>query len=145
MMDNDFEKGEWVDGQWHPAEGDNNIAAPPPPQRTEIPDADLELLSLAASALGAVRFEVVDGEGYGNLHFADGAIVYSWNPLAFSHDAFDLAVALDLDVLQAVTCGEVRAVAPMCPVVVEPWGDGKTAATRRAVTRVAAQIGKQHS
>lgn len=68
----------------------------PAPPRKDIPAADRELLELAARALGAVRFEEVDGEGYANLYFEDGSIVYSWNPLQFSGDTFELAVKLSL-------------------------------------------------
>jgi hypothetical protein len=54
------------------------------------------LLELAALAIGAVRVEVVDGEGFVNLHFADGLVVHSWNLLTFSGDALELAVTLHL-------------------------------------------------
>jgi hypothetical protein len=50
----------------------------PKAPRIDIPEADLVLLERAASAIGAVRVEVVDGEGYINLHFADGATHSSW-------------------------------------------------------------------
>jgi hypothetical protein len=56
------------------------------------------LLERAALAIGPARLDVVDGEGYVNLHFADGSIVHSWNPLMFSGDALDLAVRLRLDI-----------------------------------------------
>ena len=56
------------------------------------------LLERAARAIGTVRVEVVDGEGYVNLHFASGPVVHSWNPLMFSDDAIDLAVTRRLEV-----------------------------------------------
>lgn len=98
----------------------------PAPARKEIPAADRELLELAARALGA-GFEEVDGEGYGNLHFADGSVVHAWNSLEFSGDTFDLAVELDILV---GACLRVNLI-----------GD-KHANARRAVTRAAAEIGK---
>ncbi|GAA0412735.1 hypothetical protein ACFOY5_04490 [Massilia aurea] len=64
--------------------------------RVDIPAADLALLERAARAIGAVRVEVIDGEGYVNLHFDDGSVLHSWNPLVFSGDALDLAVDLGL-------------------------------------------------
>jgi hypothetical protein len=67
----------------------------PAPPRKVIPSADRELLELAARALGA-RFEEVEGEGYGNLHFQDGSSLVGWNPLLFGGDTFELAVTLDL-------------------------------------------------
>jgi hypothetical protein len=120
----------------------------PAPPRKNISEADRQLLELAARALGA-QFEEVDGEGYGNLHFDDGRVVNAWNPLMFSGDTFDLAVDLELDVMPSgAWVGEGKG-APAALVqngygideVEEHAGDPK-AATRRAVTRVAAEIGK---
>jgi len=67
----------------------------PAPPRKSIPEADRQLLELAARALGAT-FEEVDGEGYGNLHFDDGRVVNAWNPLQFSGDTFELAVHFNM-------------------------------------------------
>ena len=115
----------------------------PAPPRVDIPPADLELLELAARALGAVRFEVVDGEGYGNLHFADGTVVYAWNSLVHSDDTFNLAVTLELDIMHRVVGGKrVEILAAGDPITTEfDQGDAR-ATTRRAVTRAAAEIGK---
>jgi hypothetical protein len=123
----------------------------PRPPRKDIPVADLELLTLAARALGA-RFEEVDGEGYGNLHFEDGSVVHAWNPLAFSGDAFELAVELELDVMPSgAWVGKDQGVLAALvqngygiDEVEEHAGDPR-AATRRAVTRAAAEIGKPRS
>jgi hypothetical protein len=62
--------------------------------RVDIPETDLVLLERAACAIGAVRVEMVDGEGHVNLHFADTSVLHSWNPFMFSGDVFDLAVRL---------------------------------------------------
>lgn len=122
---------------------DDTVDELPAPPRKDIPAADLELLELAARALGAVRVEEVDGEGYLNLHFEDGSIIYAWNPLTHSDDAFDLHVRLRM-VVEVDTAWSYA------------WFDyGKQhtqeshvglapkEATRRAVTRAAAEIGKQ--
>jgi hypothetical protein len=124
-------------------EGVDELPAPP---RKEIPAADRELLELAARALGAV-FEEVDGEGYGNLHFPDGSVVYSWNSLAFSGDSFELAARLGIDVMYRVVGGRrVEAVGPGYRVQEEPYSGPSlevcVIAARRAVTRAAAEMGK---
>ena len=112
----------------------------PAPPRVDIPEADLALLERAARAIGAVRVEVVDGEGYVNLHFANGLVVHSWNPLMFSGDAFDLAVRLRLEIY--IHEQETRVVAADLKSANELHGDDAGAATRRAITRTAAEIGE---
>jgi len=113
----------------------------PAAPRVDIPATDLMLLERAARAIGAVRMEVVDGEGYVNLHFANGSVVHSWNPLAFSGDALELAVKLNIHVLRFQTMATAHP-------LVATWGcderdDGDPlGATRRAITRAASQIGK---
>lgn len=108
--------------------------------RLDIPEADVILLQRAAQALGALRVEVVDGEGCVNVHFADGTTVHSWNPLLFSGDAFELAVKLNIHVLR------FRTMATTHPLVAS-WGCDEQdngdplGATRRAITRAASQIG----
>jgi hypothetical protein len=105
----------------------------PAPPRKDIPAADRELLELAARALGA-RFEEVDGEGYGNLHFEDGRVVFGWNPLLFSGDTFELAVHFSM----------FRDPAFQYTLAVEHsrGGDSLTA-SKRAVVLTAAGIGKK--
>jgi hypothetical protein len=107
----------------------------PAPPRMDIPAADLALLERAARAIGAVRVEVVDGEGYVNLHFADGSVVHSWNPLIFGGDALDLLVRRRLQVY-------VHEQATLAMNADQEWvseqhGDDAGAATRRAITRAA--------
>ena len=106
--------------------------------RVDIPHADLVLLERAARAIGAVRVEVVDGEGYVNLHFADGSVVHSWNSLMFSGDAFDLAVWLRLEV--RIHEQDTTAMTADLKLANEPHGDDAGAATRRAITRVASDV-----
>ncbi len=113
-----------------------------PPRRKIIPAADRELLELAARALGA-RFEEVDGERYGNLHFEDGSTTYAWNSLVHSDDTFNLAADLELDILHRVVDGRrVEVVAAGGPLTQEFYEVDRKAAIRRAVTRAAAEIGK---
>lgn len=106
--------------------------------RVDVPEADQALLEQAARAIGALRVEVVDGEGYINLHFADGVVVYSWNPLKFSGDALDLAVRLRLEIF--IHEQDTSAMAPNHQLANEFHGDDAGAATRRAITRVASKI-----
>jgi len=115
-----------------------DLGEPPERPRVDIPEADLALLERAARAIGAARVEVVDGEGYVNLHFAGGSVVHSWNPLMFSGDAFDLAVRLRLEIYIHVQ--DTTAIAADLNLANEPHGDDAGAATRRAITRVAGEI-----
>lgn len=129
---------------------DDTVDELPAPPRKDIAPADLELLTLAARALGAT-FEEVDGQGYGNLHFDDGRVVHAWNPLQFYGDTFELQVRLDLHVsidLQSAGAVTVEwdfgdSITP-AGTVEERSGDesGDLLSTARAVTRAAAEIGK---
>jgi hypothetical protein len=112
----------------------------PAPPRIDIPTADLVLLERAARAIGSERVEVVDGEGYVNLHFADGSVVHSWNSLMFSGDALDLAVKrrLEIYIYEQDTC----VVSENSASISEQHGADAGAATRRAITRAAAEVGK---
>ncbi len=114
--------------------------------RKEIAAADRELLELAARALGAVQAEEVEGEGYLNLHMADGSTIYAWNPLVHSDDAFNLQAALQMHVGYGSRDTADVTVSPTHNIWVTEWkGQDVAAATRRAVTRAAAEIGKQRS
>jgi len=105
----------------------------PAPPRVDIPAADLVLLERAARAIGAMRVEVVDGEGFVNLHFADGSVEHSWNPLMFSGDALDLAVRRRLQIY--IHEKHTEAMAAGLVLVCETHGSDADAATRRAITR----------
>jgi hypothetical protein len=115
----------------------------PAPPRVDIPDADLVLLDRAARVIGAERVEVVDGEGYVNLHFADGSIVHCWNPLHFRGDALDLVVALKLNVY--VYDQETRVLGSNLQSTTEQHGADATAATCRAIVRTAAEMNMRAS
>jgi prepilin-type processing-associated H-X9-DG protein len=116
---------------------DDYVDELPAPPRKSISKADRELLELAARALGAVRFEEAEGEGYANLYFADGHVEFSWNPLRFSGDALELAVRLRIDI------GWQNG-----PTVFadgfysEPAQNDPLIATCRAIVRAAAETGK---
>jgi len=112
----------------------------PAAPRVDIPAADLVLLEQAARAIGAVRVEVVDGEGYINLHFSDGSVVHSWNSLMFSGDAFELAVKLNMHVCRFDTMTTAHPLLATWACSERDDGDA-LAATRRAVTRAAAELG----
>ena len=116
----------------------------PAPPRVDIPAADLVLLEQAARAIGAVLVEVVDGEGYVNLHFADESIIYAWNPLLFSGDAFELMAKLQMRVdYFARGHRETGFVGAQCGpniLITEPKQGDVSAATRRAITRAAGKI-----
>lgn len=115
----------------------------PTAPRIDIPAADLLLLERAARAIGAERVEVVDGEGFVNLYFADGSVVHSWNPLTFSGDAFELASTLELDVMHRVVSGKRVEILPAGGPLTKHFYEGDVvAATRRAVVLSAAGVGK---
>ena len=137
--DNRFRKGEWVGDQWTPSDDDDEL--PAAPRGPGLSAGDRELLTLAARALGA-QFVDVEHEGYGNLHFEDGRVVNAWNPLAFSGDAFELQVSLRLTVAVMGTeaCIHYGGKEPIYEKGVEN-GSSLAAATRRAITRTAAEIG----
>ena len=73
-----------------------------------------------------------------------------WNPLVDDGDALRLAVALNLDILQEPVSSKSNAVevtANIEGIVIQPWAwecraPDPCAATRRAIVRAAAEIGK---
>ncbi|MDD2730388.1 hypothetical protein [Malikia sp.] len=97
---------------------------------------DRELLELAAKAAGIeVTAVVADGIPH---RFGGGY----WNPLTNDGDALRLAVKLGISVIQwsvdvSATHGPTGREWP------EPWGSDPYAATRRAIVRAAAEIGRQ--
>lgn len=95
---------------------------------------DRELLEMAAKAAGVVHPEVLA------KHLASG-----WNPLTNDGDALRLAVKLNMDI-------RFHPESEICEPWVETAGDGADAdealnpdpyaATRRAIVRAAAEIGR---
>ena len=94
---------------------------------------DRELLELAAKAAG-IAIDPLDA-----VHEPDDWVW--WNPLIDDGDALRLAVELHIDVLQRFVGGfRCEALAPGGTVMRE---DGHSdAATRRAIVRAAAEIGR---
>ena len=95
---------------------------------------DRELLELAAKAAGLQRCENYYTDAAGNH--------VDWNPLADDGDAMRLAVKLKFDIMQS---GNIVGVYPRFPksiVAQQPAGDDPYAATRRAIVRAAAEIGR---
>ena len=95
---------------------------------------DRELLELAAKAAGYNMAKVSDGypmyiKGYG-----------LWNPLTDDGDALRLAVKLNLVVLSDHS--GISAAHGMYRQAKELHGDDPYAATRRAIVRAAAEIGR---
>jgi len=126
---------------------DDTVDELPARQRQVIPAADRELLELAGRALGAVRVEDVEGENWVDLHFVDGTVLPGWNPLLFYGDTFELQVQLHMTV--RADAEEHRSVAAWrdddrCTEHWDQHTDAR-AATARAITRAAAEVGKQHS
>ena len=111
--------------------------------------ADKELLEFAAKAAGLKRkyYEYLGFKGM----IEDDPESGWWNPLTDDGDALRLAVKLDIEIYQADDDGravyagywgkpERRDVTRMFKI--EPLGDDPYAATRRAIVRAAAEIGK---
>jgi len=115
---------------------------------------DRELIELAAKAAG-IQGEYVTDYGSGNYYYngnVDGILhevphtfgqMYVWNPLTDDGDALRLAVKLGIHTMHSkryVKCG--RKIVDDGPAV-ESKGDDPYAATRRAIVRVAAEIGRK--
>lgn len=96
-----------------------------------LSDDDRELLRLAAIACGELH-----GEWVGNDAYFDG-VLSRWNPLTDDGDALRLAVRLNL--FNGAEFYHFRSL--------ERFGrqdEDDLAATRRAIVRAAAEIGRQH-
>ena len=99
---------------------------------------DRELLKLAAKAAG---IEVVGVVADGIPHRFGGGY---WNPITDDGDALRLAVKLNIDVMHTNIHGpQVNAMADYEVACIENGGKDPYAATRRAIVRAAAEIGKQ--
>ncbi len=99
---------------------------------------DRELLKLAAIACEKLRGGWVDNEAY-----FDGVLT-RWNPITDDGDALRLAVDLGMQIIPGenyVECVKVMRVLRGCRFI-EMHKDDKHAATRRAIVRAAAEIGK---
>lgn len=103
---------------------------------------DRELLELAAKAAGLLLHD-------GTHVWVEGAGQWArWNPLTDDGDALRLAVALDLSIQLRPLTVEVLSwpgITGTPPSVKseEPYNNDALAATRRAIVRAAAEIGRQ--
>ena len=106
---------------------------------------DRELLELAAKAAGVAGFWVDDG-----LNTGSNATPAVWNPLDDDGDALRLAVKLGIDVVWAdigdgphVLTGNRLGPFSIEKLPIRMFAfDKELAATRRAIVRAAAEIGK---
>lgn len=95
---------------------------------------DRELLELAAKAHSGLVYLPELGWIHEDPHGVRGSW---WNPLADDGDALRLAVKLELDVM----CASVQSIEDGVAVAIEA-GTNPCAATRRAIVRAAAEIGR---
>jgi hypothetical protein len=99
---------------------------------------DKELLELAAKAAG---IELKWMTQLGNGVKRDEDFISNWHPLTDDGDALRLAVKLDLEIL--FTYNTVRALPHTRGILhIENKSDDPYAATRQAIVRAAAEIGK---
>ena len=103
-------------------------------------ETDKELLELAAKAAG-IEVHAALKNGIHTPIGSAGAI-YVWNPLESDKDALRLAVKLGMDICFGANYCIVRGSEQM-PLVNN--ANDPYAATRRAITRAAAAIGKEKS
>ena len=104
---------------------------------------DIELLKSAASAISLDYIECGRLDGTGDLIARETGKI--WNPLTDDGDALRLAVKLGLmldDVTKGYMSGHIVAVSDG-GTCYEPREPDPYAATRRAIVRAAAEIGKQ--
>ena len=101
---------------------------------------DRELLEAAAKAAGMPAF----ASGATGLRVSHDGVRsgYIWNPLTDDGDALRLAVKLGIDISQFPVTEKVEAWAHMSYGLGEDYKGDPYAATRRAIVRAAAEIGK---
>lgn len=102
---------------------------------------DRELLKLAAKAAGyTVDYDDIDDRWHIEERPGSRRSTWPrWNPLYDDGDAFRLAVKTML----LVDCDGEYSTASLCEMeIVEACGDDACAATRRAIVRAAAEIGR---
>ena len=106
---------------------------------------DREMLELAAKAGGYARHEYVENsarDGRVVTGHYDSLLEVCINPLTDDGDALRLAVKLGIEVWRVP--GKAMANGPhISPRISEPNGSDPYAATRRAIVRAAAEIGRQ--
>lgn len=118
---------------------------------TCTPPDDRTLLELAAKAAGneLLYYDEPSGLWYADETLDEGGVY--WHPLAYDSDALELAVDLRIEIGFDPKAVEATAVARACEVdgqTIMPWAweelePDPYAATRRAIVRVAAEIGRE--
>lgn len=111
---------------------------------------DRELLELAAKAAGVKVFSYIDNPMWGTGINTGEVDEELWNPLANDSDALRLAVKLEMTILADPGidgCVAAQIDPPTSPLT-SVWADELAepdhhAATRRAIVRAAAEIGKE--
>ena len=98
---------------------------------------DRELLELAAKAVGIQLRFLSD-----STPFSDGPRVGEWNPLTDDGDALRLAVQLGMNIHYPTMIGSSKVHVSSIKRVEEKLFEDPYAATRRAIVRAAAEIGK---
>lgn len=140
--ENKFQRVDWTGDGWVPSDDDDEHGLPVQPRGPGLSDADLELLTLAAKAIGA-RAEAVEGEQWMALHFDNGRVEHGWNPLRHSDDAFTLAARLGMLVdFNSRAAMDINRTGENASDWHGGTDDDPVIATRLAITRAAAEIGK---
>ena len=107
---------------------------------------DRKLLELAAKAAGHVGFDFEDGKFWIDGDFGQaGSYPIQWNPLTDDGDALRLATELEFNIFHTGGCAyAIPSDNDSCDEQCVAYRDagGKHAATRRAIVRAAAAIGK---
>ena len=101
-----------------------------------LSDDDRELLRLSAIACGELH-----GEWVGNDAYFDG-VLSRWNPITDDGDALRLAVKLLFEIDMGRGCIAIRHSTGI--KILEAFNHDPLTATRRAIVRAAAEIGRQH-
>ena len=105
---------------------------------------DRELLELAAKAAGIKGWWLAESKTF-QINTAPFRNFVTWNPLADDGDALRLAVKLEmfLEIHQSVTTADIGIGKNEWVTCAEKHGNDPYAATRRAIVRAAAEIGKE--
>ena len=104
---------------------------------------DRELLELAAKAAGFLNWTPMQSCLFIETGHSRGNTGFHWNPLTDDGDALRLAVKLELEICFN---NQEEGTTVWCPAIgdwlPEKHGDDPYAATRRAIVRAAAEIGR---
>ena len=106
--------------------------------------SDRELIELAAKAVGLflVGYDEINGKGIAATEMPIKNLPFGWNPLTDDGDALRLAVKCKIDLILTHSDCE-SAFDHKCIQYAEPTTPDPCAATRRAIVRAAAEIGKE--